>query len=554
MQLYDPALWPSIVDSYHREGWWGDVTLSSIVSQRARLSGDRAAFIGGGQRLTWAEYDAHADRVARVLHAPSGVGLTPGERVAVWLPDLPMTHAVYIAVERAGGVIVGIGARAGQVELHHLLDKTGASVLITLADQRGRDVNDVVGGLRRSGLRFAHVVLPRSTTASGVPHIDGVPAPWTDFEEHRVPADVAVGADDIWLLNSTSGTTGLPKCVVHNQNRWFAYHKLAVEAGDLTPDDVWLSALPSPFGFGIWTAHTTPTISGSTTVLTDGFDPTEVLRLIDVHHVTVIACVSTQFIMLLNALDHTDVDLSSLRVMFTGGEAVPFERASRFEERFGAAVLQFFGSNETGALSRTALTDTREKRLMTAGRVIPSMRVRLFDEAGADVTAAGRGIPSGRGALTCLGYYDDPAANQQLFTDDGWMLMGDIVEVDEDGYLTVVGRTADVIIRGGKNISAVQVEEVVLGHPAVTMAGAVAVPDEVFGERVCVFVELAPDMSLTLSDLQDYLREAGITKELWPEFLDVMVALPRASGGKVAKGELRKIAVAKASVTAGTPS
>lgn len=550
MQFYDAELWPSVVARYHREGWWGEATFGSLVAQRAVMTGDAVAFVGGGQRLTWAEYDAHADRLAWLLHAAAGLNLRPGGRVAVWLPDLPMTHAVYVAVERAGGVIVGIGARAGIGELQHLMMKTGASVLVTLDEHRGRPTDDIVAELRRAGLRFAHLVLPRTTTASGVPRIDGVAVRWRDCGVHRVPPDVAVGPDDVWLLNSTSGTTGMPKCVVHNQNRWFAYHQIAVEAGALTADDVWLSALPSPFGFGIWTAHATPTISGSTTVLTDGFDAVEVLRLIELHRVTVLACVSTQFIMLLNALDDADVDLSSLRVMFTGGEAVPFERAARFEERFGATVLQFFGSNETGALSRTTLTDTREQRLMTAGRVIPSMQVRLFDEAGAEVTASCRGIPAGRGALTCLGYYDDPAANRQLFTDDGWMLMGDIVELDADGYLTVVGRTADVIIRGGKNISAAQVEDVVLSHPAVAMAGAVAVPDEVFGERVCVFVELAPDMDLTLGDLQDYLGRAGVTKELWPELLDVMPALPRASGGKVAKGELRKIAVARATATA----
>ena len=228
--------------------------------------------------------------------------------------------------------------------------------------------------------------------------------------------------------------------------------------------------------------------------------------------------------------------------MFTGGEMVPYERAKEFEDRTGAHVLQFYGSNETGALSCTTPDDPQEKRLRTAGRVIPEMHVRLLDpDTGADITAPGApGVPAGKGPTLCLGYYDDPAANAELFTADGWMRMGDLVTIDADGYLTVVGRTSDFIIRGGKNISAAQVEDEVASHPAVALCGAVAVPDATFGERVCVFVELRAGRDpITLDDLRAHLDGAGTGKELWPERLVVVDALPRSSGGKVAKGELR---------------
>ena len=152
-------------------------------------------------------------------------------------------------------------------------------------------------------------------------------------------------------------------------------------------------------------------------------------------------------------------------------------------------------------------------------------------------------MPAGKGPALCLGYYDDPAANAQLFTADGWMLMGDLVTIDADGYLTVVGRTSDIIIRGGKNISAAQVEDEVSSHPAVALCGAVAVPDPTFGERVCVFVELrAGSDAITLDDLRAHLEARGTGKELWPERLVVLDELPRSSGGKVAKGELRALA------------
>jgi acyl-CoA synthetase len=231
-------------------------------------------------------------------------------------------------------------------------------------------------------------------------------------------------------------------------------------------------------------------------------------------------------------------DLSSLRVVFTGGEPLPYSQAARFEELTGATILQFYGSNETGMLSATTVADSFERRLRTAGRIVPEMQVRLFD-GDRDVTESGSGQPVCRGPATSLGYLDG-TDHDKLFTKDGWMRMGDICELDTDGYLTLAGRTSDFILRGGKNISAVAVEEVVATHPAVAVAAAVPMPDPVFGERVCVFVELKQADTLDLPTLVDHLLQLGVSKELLPERLDVLDELPRSSGGKVAKGQLRE--------------
>jgi acyl-CoA synthetase len=235
-------------------------------------------------------------------------------------------------------------------------------------------------------------------------------------------------------------------------------------------------------------------------------------------------------------------DLSSLRIMFTGGEMVPYDRAREFEERTGAYVLQFYGSNETGALSRTSPADPPELRLRTAGHVIPEMQVRLLDPGtGDDITASGGpGVPIAKGPTLCRGYWDDPRANAQLYTAEGWMRMGDLVTIDSDGYLRVVGRTSDFIIRGGKNISSATVEEAVASHPSVRLCAAVAMPDAVFGERVCVFAELNEGATtLTLPELCAHLANEGTGKELWPERLVVLEKLPRSAGGKIAKADLR---------------
>jgi acyl-CoA synthetase len=474
------------------------VSLSEVVAANARRDPEGVAFAGAEAR-SWRDYSDQADALAAILAARFPVR---GTRVAVQLRDGGDVHVLYLAAERAGIVVVGIGPRAGAREVEHLVARTSAVTLLTK--------------------------LPEVEAAAPVD-----------------PAR-AFGPDELWFLNSTSGTTGLPKVVMHHQARWFAFHELAVRTGALTADDVFMSVLPSPFGFGLWTAHFTPAILGAPCVLLDRFTPGAVLDAIDAFGVTVLAAVSTQFVMLLESPTLGDHDLSSLRVLYTGGERVSADRAAAFEDRTGARVLQFYGSNETGALSATSLTDDRRVRLETAGRVIAELAVRLFDpDTGADVTATGGpGVAACRGAVNCLGYWDDDAANAELFTTDGWMRTGDLCTVAPDGVLTVVGRTSDFVIRGGKNISAAQVETEVSTHPAVALCAAVAMPDPVFGERVCVYLEVRPGREAPDVDaLRAHLDARGVGKELWPEHVVVLDALPRASGGKIAKGELRADAI-----------
>jgi acyl-CoA synthetase len=225
-------------------------------------------------------------------------------------------------------------------------------------------------------------------------------------------------------------------------------------------------------------------------------------------------------------------------VVFTGGEALPYRPAAEFEKLTGATILQFYGSNETGMLSATTVDDSQPRRLRTGGRIVPEMSVRLFD-GDRDVTDIGRGQPACRGPATSLGYLGG-TDHHKLFTRDGWMRMGDICEIDADGYLSVTGRTSDFILRGGKNISAAQVEDAATMHPAIAVAAAVAMADPVFGEKVCLYTELVDSQTISLPDLTDYLLAAGVSKELLPERLIVMDELPRSSGGKIAKGVLRE--------------
>lgn len=516
---------PEVAARYRAAGWWGETTLSDRVAELAATRAEHTAWITPEGRFSWGEYDRAATRIAALIAAK---GLPTGARIAVLLPDGPAVHAALLGVERAGMVAIGIGARAGVAEIVHLLKRTGATLIVAHERMRDRTLAELVEAVRAQGaqlddwLAVPDLIVQRNWAAGEVPDHPSLPAP---------------DPDALFLINSTSGTTGMPKCVMHTQNRWFYFHQLAAEAGRFGDDEIFMGAVPMPFGFGLWTAHFSPAVLGCPTVVLPKFDAGVALDMIERERVTVLCCVSTQFIMLLNEQAERPRDLSSLKCMFTGGEAVPYRRAAEFEEVTGAAVLQFYGSNETGALSRTTAADTRDRRLTTAGQIIPEMEVRLFDPATGE-EVEGSGQPACRGPALCLGYWDDDEANAKLFTADGWMLMGDIVDIDAENYLRVVGRTSEFIIRGGKNLSAPAIEAEVATHPAVALVAAVAAPDAIFGERVCIYVTPRPNHDVTLEDITRHLQTRGVSREWFPEYLVLMDDLPRSSGGKVAKGEL----------------
>lgn len=565
----------------------------------------------------------------------AGIGFERTERIVVFLPDSGLLHAVYLAAERAGLIVVGIGHRAGRAELSHLIGRCEAAAFVGLLEEESADdsaelfeslraehphlrhhirISEVLAGgpegrdlktqlvtsllvsvdskaseilsvLPADAHDLSHDALASSsktssgdlskTSSDGLSKTSRDDLSKTSSDDFQFPD--RLGPSELFLLNSTSGTTGLPKCVMQTQNRWFYFHQLAEEYGALTAEDRFCVAVPAPFGFGLWTTHFTPAALGIPTILMRRFTPELMLHLIERERATVLCAVTTQFIMMLNSPDLARYDLSSLRVLFTGGEAIPPQRAQEFERQTGAVLLNFYGSNETGVLTGTRIDDSQQVRLSTGGRPVPEMNVRLLHpdtgavlmghsgtEHGTDVAerrdepdaqkpddhaaktspAENRevilqGVPACKGPATTLGYYDDDAANAELFTEDGWMLMGDIVRFT-NGCLQVVGRTSDFIIRGGKNISAPAVEAEVMTHPSVRLAAAVAAPDEVFGERVAVYAELREGAALDLESLTAHLSSRGVSKEWFPEFLIVVDTIPRSSGAKMAKGELRE--------------
>src|ERR1700737_3376076 len=355
---------------YRVAGWWSDTTLSECVRRNAGSSPDKPAYVdfsgdGADHRLTWWEFDRAATNLA---HRLLDLGVAPGDGVAVWHNDSSAIHVLLVAIERCGAVTVGLGARAGVREVAQILGTARPSLLVSDSER----LEAAARAAEKAGLDPPIRAVALGDRSSEL------------FVDTRLPPHAAtglspVGPDDVFLINSTSGTTGMPKCVVHTQNGWQYFHQKAVANVELTADDVFLPVIPTPFGFGIWTSHTTPIYLGATAIRIKRFDPVATCAAIAHHRATVLCCVSTQLAMILANPKSREYDLTSLRVVFTGGEPLPYTQAARFEELTGVTILQFYGSNETGMLSATTVADPLHRRLRTAGRIVPQVQVRRFD-------------------------------------------------------------------------------------------------------------------------------------------------------------------------------
>jgi acyl-CoA synthetase len=530
------------IAEYTAKGWWTDESIAELVARNANTEPDGYCFLAPDCRLTWREYDRLSSRLAAGL---VDAGCEPGTYLAIVLPDGALVHVAFLAAEKAGLIVLGIGPKTGLKEIAFILRTAGADAILAAPGKPGEagalfsSLTDLVPTLRRDlTLQFTDTDV--CLTLAGIEVVLSC-----EQRSREVIATRAIGPNDLFCVNSTSGTTGVPKCVMQTMNIWKYFGPLASDAGEFSASEIFMSLLPAPFGFGLWSAHVVPTMLARPTVLLERFDVHEALRSIERERVTVLAAVSSQFVLMLNAADTAQYDLSSLRVLFTGGERVPADRAADFETRFGCSVLQFFGSNEAGPISVTRVSDTRAHRLSTSGRTIAEMNLRLIDAAGVDVTVSGGpGQCACRGPGLTPGYLNDPEANQALFRPDGWLMTGDFAVLDEHGYLSVVGRVSDLIIRGGHNVSALMIEDELTTHPRIAQVAAVAAPDATLGERVCVYVVLRPGASaaqapFTIADIQSHLGANGVSKSDWPELLVLVDELPVAPGGKVRKAELR---------------
>ncbi|MFE3317113.1 AMP-binding protein [Nocardia sp. NPDC059195] len=500
---------PDLARRYREQGWWTSQTLGDLLSEGLRAAPETPFRVHSATRPwsgTVAEVEHLARRLAAGLHR-RGVG--PGDVVAFQLPNWMEAAAVFWASTFLGATVVPVVHFYGRRELTHILETVRPEVFVT-ADRFG-------------SLEFAPEVY-REVPVTGVVG--------RDFEEllddAPLPGVLPVDPERPALIAFTSGTTRAPKGVVHS------HHTLGHETRQLAgiyPADRGDQITAAPVGhfIGMVNAFLIPVLDRAPINLVDVWDPARILALMTGERLAIGGGVPYYVTSLLDHPDWTEAHLPYLRYAGLGGAAVPAALTRRLDDT-GITVYRSYGSTEHPSITGSRHTAPTDKRLFTDGNALPGVELRLADD----------GEILSRGPDLCLGY-TDPDLTAAAFDADGWYHTGDIGVLDDDGYLTITDRKSDMIIRGGENISALEVEEVLLGLPGVAEAIAVAVPDPRLGERTAAVLRLLPGhVDPTLDQLRTHFAAAGMAKQKWPEEVHVVADFPRTASGKVQKFVVRR--------------
>lgn len=499
---------------------------------------------------TWAELDAHADRLASLLLE---LEVAAGEVVACQFPNTAEFTALAIAVTRIGALICPLMPIFREREVALMLRRSKARVIIVPESFRGRDYPSEISAVARmNALPLEHVIVlagaKAEATAGTVPRTGHGSLSWHLYEEalaRQVPDRAVLAArasspTALAQLLFTSGTSGEPKGVLHRMDALTRAAIMEIHHLGLTRED--RIFIPSPlahqtgFLYGMWLAF----LLGAPQVLQQVWDGPTALRLLHRHGCAFVQAATPFLADLVDAVEKSGERPERLRIFVATGAAVPRALAERATRTLGAAVCGAWGTTETGLGSLAAPGDDPAKVWGTDGRVLAGVRLRVTDDYGNVLALGAEGNFEVHSRCLFAGYLDRPDLTAEAMTSDGWYRSGDLAVIDEAGFVRITGRVKDIINRGGEKVPVAEIEELLHSHPKVREAAIVAMPDPRLGERACAFAVTATGSAdLVFTEMQDFLDDAHVAKQYWPERLEIIDEMPRTQSGKVQKFVLR---------------
>jgi fatty-acyl-CoA synthase len=526
-------------------------TIGAMLDRAVSRWPDAEALVSVEQGIRWtfSEFSRRVDEVAAGLLA---LGLERGDRVGIWAPNCAEWTLTQFATARTGIIQVNVNPAYRLSELEYTLKKVGVKALIAAVSFKTSDyvammeeLAPEIAGSRPGELRAAKLPDLRI-----VAKIGGAPRPgWLLFSDiasaDRGPlgrAAVAVECRQAINIQFTSGTTGLPKgaTLSHRNivnNAYFVGASMGLRAGDRL-------CVPVPLYhcFGMVMANLACVVHGATIVYASaGFDPLAVLKTIEAERCTAVHGVPTMFIAELQHPQFDEFDLSSLRAGIMAGAPCPIEVMRRVVERMHMREVTIaYGMTETSPVSfQSSPHDSLERRVSTVGRIQPHMEAKVIDKDGNTVPRGAAGELCTRGYAVMMGYWDDPERTAEAIDAEGWMHTGDLGVIDEEGYCNIVGRSKDMIIRGGENVYPREIEEFLFRHPKIADVTVVGVPDEKYGEEICAWVRLRQGETATEEDIRAFCR-GQIAHYKIPRYVCFVDAFPTTVTGKIQKYLIRE--------------
>lgn len=537
MMLPGCSAWPKEwAERYRQLGCWRGETFGAMLRRRAAAHGDRIAIVGGDRRISYAELDASADRLAAGFRR---LGLRPGDRVIVQLPNIPQFFEVIFALFRMGALPVFSLPAHRKSEIVYLCEFAEAAAYIIPDIDAGFDYRELADQVREAAPGLRHVIV--AGNAGKYTALDDL---YAEGDLYAGTADGIEGPrpEDVAFFQLSGGTTGLPKLIPRTHDDYIYSLRISAEICALNENSVYLAVLPVAHNYPLSSPGTLGTLyAGGRVVLAQGGSPDIAFPLIAQEGVTITAVVPPLALIWLDAAASSRCDLSSLQVLQVGGAKFSAEAAGRVREAMGCTLQQVYGMAE-GLVNYTRLDDPEDIIVNTQGRPMsPYDEIRLVDDEDRDVEPGGTGHLLTRGPYTIRGYYKAEEHNARAFTTDGFYRTGDLARLTPSGYLVIEGRAKDQINRGGDKVAAEEVENHLLAHPGVHDAAVVAMPDEYLGERTCAFVIPYPSPPLTAAELKVFLRERGLAAYKIPDRIEFTDSFPKTGVGKVSKKTLREL-------------
>ena len=525
------------IESWRAKGWWLDQTFSEILAGRAAAVPDREAMSDARRRITYAGLWSEVRRFAEFLRRQ---GVRPGDVVTLQLPNRIEFPVVFFSLELIGAVANKISADFRAVEVDYILRFSKSRAFVCASQFKGFDYLAMIGELK-----------PRLPDLSLLVCVDDVDVPdvasfakVVNATPEIADADrVPMTPSDVMRMCFTSGTTGNPKGVLHCFNTTLCTCITINDELKVTERDVLLDYLPVGLNWGYITLVQS-VMAGARVVLMERFSAEGALELIEKERVTYIPTAPASIVAMLNAPSLARRDLSSLRVVITGGASAAVETIKAFQAALPhTKLVELYGMLETGFHAFTRLTDDPLKVNGTVGRCVDTMGLRIIDDDGRDVPDGEIGEIAAYGPSVHMGYLDNPTANRDSFTADGWFRTGDLGQfADAERNVRIAGRKKEIINRGGKKYFPREIEELLYEHPKILEAAIVGAPDPRLGERNCLCAILRPGASLQLDEVVAFLKGRVADYKL-PEELVVMNDFPMTPTGKIRRPELvRRVA------------
>lgn len=519
---------------YRQAGYWGDATLADYWQMSVLCAPEKVAVVDlQGTSYTYAELDDAAGRVASFLKE---CGVRPGDFVSFQIPAWSEFTVIYVACLKVGAVVNPICWGYRGDEVLYVLNKCESKVLFIPSEFRGFDYYPMLCSLRLKLPSLKEIVIveklkktEQGTTLSRI--IKDYPP---------LAENCRRSADDLAAVLFTSGTESFPKGVMLTHNNIISAEKSLAAAVNFSNFEVMLMPAPTAHAIGFHHGVTAPFMYGAKSVLQDIFKPEITLQLIEREKCTCCMGATPLVYDILRTLQKKQFDISSLRLFMCGGAPIPRHMVKESMEA-GIKVIGVYGSTESVPHTAVRLADSMERIIGTDGTAVSSVEIQVVDESRRPVPTGAQGEEASRGPMVFVGYLKEPELTAKALDDNGWYYSGDLCTMGSDGYIRVTGRKKDIIIRGGENISSIELENILLQHPNVLEAGVVAMPDPRLGERVCAYVALKDkDKGLTLEEVKAFFEEKSVSKFKYPERIEIVENLPRTASGKIQKFILRQ--------------